>query len=120
MESNPLHQQIASMRQHLLDEEILDEQFVELEGLALASDEDPNFVEVTINVYFEESNELLPMIEDLLGKNPIEGSEMERILHRFKGSCASAKAAFEQVKTEQGNLKAKLDSYFELVKQAKA
>lgn len=82
------------MRQHLLDEvilfyfiffgdkklinfhyflliiyilqEILDEQFVELEGLALASDEDPNFVEDTINVYFEESNELLPMIEDLL------------------------------------------------------
>ncbi|KAK9220898.1 hypothetical protein WN944_009322 [Citrus x changshan-huyou] len=140
MESNPLHQQIATMRQSFLDEEILNDQFIQLESMA--TEDDPAFAEDTVNLYFQETTKIIATLEEEFVKDPIDYNALEKCLHDFKGLCVSigaskvlievnkaraccdngniegGKAALEKVKVEQETLKAKLDSYFQLVKQS--
>ncbi|XP_021277507.1 pseudo histidine-containing phosphotransfer protein 2-like [Herrania umbratica] len=140
MENRSLREQIAAMRQSFLDEEILDTQFIQLEEL---SDKDePSIAEEVVTLYFRETTELLPNLEEDMKATPIDFPKLDRILHRLKGNSASigaskvrneinktmalleegnvegAKAAFEQVRKEHDTLKAKLETYFQQLRQA--
>ncbi|KAK8674945.1 hypothetical protein V6N13_033021 [Hibiscus sabdariffa] len=88
-----LRQQIAEMRQSFFDEGILDKQFYQLELLEKRGN--PNFVEEVLTIYFRESTTLLQTIEQ-----------------------AMAKAAFQELRNEHGNLRAKLELYFQQLRQA--
>ncbi|KAK8516930.1 hypothetical protein V6N12_032130 [Hibiscus sabdariffa] len=111
-----LRQQIAEMRQSLFDEEILDKQFYQLELLEKRGN--PNFVEEVLTIYFRESTTLLQTIEQAMETEPIEPVKVDRMLYKLKGSSAKAKAAFRELRNEHGNLRAKLELYFQQLRQA--
>ncbi|EOY30665.1 Histidine phosphotransfer protein [Theobroma cacao] len=141
MDSRSLREQIAVMRQSFFDEEILDAQFIQLEELT--DKDEPNFVEDVVTMYFRESTDnLIPTIEEHMKSIPIDIAKLDRVMHKLKGSSASigankvrneinntmvlleggnvegAKAAFEQVRKEHETLKAKLETYFQQLRQA--
>ncbi|KAK8612106.1 hypothetical protein V6N13_092225 [Hibiscus sabdariffa] len=128
------------MRQSLFDEEILDKQFYQLELLEKRGN--PNFVEEVLTIYFRESTTLLQTIEQAMETEPIEPVKVDRMLYKLKGSSANigankvrnnitktrqlveggnlegAKAAFRELRNEHGNLRAKLELYFQQLRQA--
>ncbi|XWS17331.1 hypothetical protein CRYUN_Cryun33cG0058200 [Craigia yunnanensis] len=140
MESKPLRQQISAMRQSFFDEEILDEQFTQLEQLQ--DRENPNFVEEVLNLYFRDSTTLIAKVEQAMETVPIDFPKVDKSLHQLKGSSASigankvrnevtktrelwqegnlggAKAAFQDLRKENDTLKAKLEPYFQQLRQA--
>ncbi|KAK8575722.1 hypothetical protein V6N12_063387 [Hibiscus sabdariffa] len=111
-----LRQQIAEMRQSFFDEGILDKQFYQLELLEKRGN--PNFVEEVLTIYFRESTTLLQTIEQAMETEPIEPVKVDRMLYKLKGSSAKAKAAFQELRNEHGNLRAKLELYFQQLRQA--
>ncbi|XP_022729864.1 pseudo histidine-containing phosphotransfer protein 5-like isoform X2 [Durio zibethinus] len=128
------------MRQSFFDEEILDRQFIQLEKLE--DRENPNFVEEVLTLYFRDSTTLLATIEREMENVPIDFPKVDRILHQLKGSSASigankvrneitktrelwqqgnregAKATFQEARKEHDTLKAKLEPYFQQLRQA--
>ncbi|XVF88626.1 hypothetical protein PTKIN_Ptkin19aG0066000 [Pterospermum kingtungense] len=140
MESKPLREQIAAMRQSFFDEGILDEQFTQLEQLE--SKDNPNFVEEVLTLYFRDSSTMLATMEQTMDAVPVDFPTVERVLHKLKGCCVSigaskvlieinkmrelcqernvegAKAAFKELQKEQDTLKAKLEPYFQQLRQA--
>ncbi|KAK8516929.1 hypothetical protein V6N12_032129 [Hibiscus sabdariffa] len=106
-----LRQQIAAMRQSFFDEEILDKQFYQLEYLEKSGN--PNFVEEVLTIYFRESTILLQTVEQAMEAEPIEPVKVDRMLYKLKGSSGRAKAAFQELRNEHGNLREKLELYFQ-------
>ncbi|GLT48514.1 hypothetical protein SLA2020_221350 [Shorea laevis] len=142
METDPSRQQIAAMRQSFFDEGILDEHFSQLEDLV---DEDcPNFAEEVITLFYRDTTKLLDKIEKLLEQYPDEFPWIDKCLHQLKGTSASigaikiqaeaskirefckqgnleeAMASFKQLRVEHDTLKAKLEPYFQLMRQARS
>ncbi|XWS26781.1 hypothetical protein CRYUN_Cryun26dG0059600 [Craigia yunnanensis] len=91
MESKPLRQQFAAMRQSSLmrgkQKEILDGQFTQLEQLE--DRDNPNFVEEVLTLYFKDSTTLLATVEQAMETIPIDFPKVDKILHQLKGSSAS-------------------------------
>ncbi|OMO58292.1 hypothetical protein COLO4_34753 [Corchorus olitorius] len=140
MESRTLRDQIAAMRQSFFDEGILDSQFTQLEQLE--DRDNPNFVEEVLTLYFRDSANLLATVEQTMETEPTDVAKVDRILHQLKGSSASigankvrneviktrelwqqgnqegAKAAFLELRQEHGTFKAKLEPYFQQLRQA--
>ncbi|KAB1214824.1 Histidine-containing phosphotransfer protein 4 [Morella rubra] len=85
MDIDALRQQIATMRQSLIDEEILDSQFIQLEQLQ--GTENPNFVEEMITLYFDDSPEVIAKIEQGLD----EGALLDRA--KLTATFINSKAA---------------------------
>nr|XP_023889948.1 pseudo histidine-containing phosphotransfer protein 5-like [Quercus suber]POE64154.1 hypothetical protein CFP56_76847 [Quercus suber] len=93
MASSSLQQQIASMRQSLFDEGIIDrDRFIQLETMT-----NPDFVNIAIKAYFEESPKAINDIENALSKS---------------------RAALATMQQEYIILKSKLVAYLELLRQA--
>ncbi|KAK8495550.1 hypothetical protein V6N13_016520 [Hibiscus sabdariffa] len=139
MESSHLRQQIAAMRQSFFDEEILDGQFCQLERLENRGN--PNFVEEVLTMYFRDSTTLLQTVEQEIETDTIDLAKVDMMLHKFKGSSASigankvrnnitktrqlleegnlegAKLAFRELRMEHDNLRAKLEPYFQQLRQ---
>ncbi|GMI72476.1 HPT phosphotransmitter 4 [Hibiscus trionum] len=139
MESTHLRQQIAAMRQSFFDEEILDAQFYQLERLENRGN--PNFVEEVLTMYFRDSIALLQTVEQEIETDTIDFAKVDMMLHKFKGSSASigankvrnniiktrelfeegnlegAKLAFLELRMEHDNLRAKLEPYFQQLRQ---
>ncbi|XP_031250616.1 pseudo histidine-containing phosphotransfer protein 2-like [Pistacia vera] len=134
-----LKEQIVAMRQSFFDEEILDNYFIQLEQLE--NEENPNFVEEVVNVFFSDSFNHLAIIEEEMNKSPVDYLKLDRYLHQLKGSSASigankikiavnrtredckegdmegARASLQELRMEINSLKAKLETYYELVAQ---
>ncbi|XP_018725918.2 histidine-containing phosphotransfer protein 4 [Eucalyptus grandis] len=137
-----LHQQLTTMRQSLLDEELLDEQFVQLEELE--AEGNPNFVVEVFSLYFRDSTKTLESVGQMLEKTPVEFDKVDRALHMLKGNSASVgaykvvtevnrmrdlieeknpescNATYEQLKKEHDVLKGKMEAYLQLLKEAEA
>ncbi|KAL1166654.1 hypothetical protein V6Z11_A06G211000 [Gossypium hirsutum] len=134
MESKHVNQQIAAMRQSFFDEEVLDEFFSQLEQLE--DQNNPNFVEEVFTMYFRDSTTLLETVEQAMKTISITLAKMDKILHQLKGSSASSneinktrqvlekgnlegtKAGIWEMRKEYDSLKAKLEPYFQQLKQA--
>ncbi|XP_030967666.1 pseudo histidine-containing phosphotransfer protein 2-like [Quercus lobata] len=141
MAGSSLQQQIASMRQSLFDEGLLNEQFIELEKLEDASD--PNFVKNVINVFLTDSLKNVTGIEESLlhlkADEPLDITELGKFLHRLKSGCLGIgakkvpievekmlqcyeagdmegmKTILPTMKQEYNILENKLEAYFELL-----
>ncbi|XP_038699523.1 pseudo histidine-containing phosphotransfer protein 2-like [Tripterygium wilfordii] len=136
-------EEIAAIRQSFFDEGIIDQaQFEMLEGLADA--EEPNFVEEVMKLFINDSKKQIDSVEQLMRTPIIDSDEIDDILYQLKGSSAStgtikirnevvktrsyleqgniegSKVAFEDLKIEHAIVKAKLESYFQVLKQAKS
>ncbi|XP_030962173.1 pseudo histidine-containing phosphotransfer protein 5-like [Quercus lobata] len=86
MASSSLQQQIASMRQSLFDEGILDRQhFIQVEYLEDGGD--PNFVKDYIGVYLSDSLKNLNAIEQALEAKSLDVVELEKCLELLKDDC---------------------------------
>ncbi|XP_041006351.1 histidine-containing phosphotransfer protein 4-like [Juglans microcarpa x Juglans regia] len=136
-----LRQQIATARQSLFSEEILDmSQFMQLERL---EDKDsPNFVEQTLSLYFSDATKAIAAIEQALMPSEFVLLDFNKLgiqLHRLKGSSASVgakkvltrvikaleccrkgdmegcKAAVRILKQDYNTLRDRLQTYFQLL-----
>ncbi|KAJ4822786.1 Histidine-containing phosphotransfer protein 4, partial [Turnera subulata] len=118
----------------------LDDQFVELEDLQ--DDSNPNFVEEIVSLFYSDSARLILNIDQALGDRPTDFDKLDVYMHQFKGRCSSIGAkrvkaecaqftehcsagniegcvrSFQQVKQEYATLRRKLETYFQLLKQA--
>ncbi|KAK7314408.1 hypothetical protein VNO77_32930 [Canavalia gladiata] len=106
------------MKRSLFDEGFLHlSQFLQLE--MLQDRDNPNFVREVFRLYFEDMSRQFSEIEQILQKELIgkQRHDMNRFLHRLKGSVVRIMAAFEMVKEESENLKLKLEPYFQLMGQ---
>uniref|UniRef100_A0A7N2RF38 Histidine-containing phosphotransfer protein n=1 Tax=Quercus lobata TaxID=97700 RepID=A0A7N2RF38_QUELO len=135
MDRNHLKRQVDFMKRSLLDQGYLDEQFIQLEELQ--DDDNPNFVEEIVTLFFNDSARLLQNIEQALVSGPIDFAKLDNYMHQFKGSSSSIGAkrvknectrfkeyctagnaegcfrTFVQVKQEHAILRTKLESYFQ-------
>ncbi|CAL1378274.1 unnamed protein product [Linum trigynum] len=141
MDRNQSHRQVATMKQSLFDQGYLDhEQFNQLEELQ--DDANPNFVEEVVTLYYRDSARLVHSIEQALEKSPIDFNKLDSYMHQFRGSSSSIGAkkvkaecslfreycragngegcmrTFQQVKKEYAALRKKLETFFQLARQA--
>ncbi|XP_060211261.1 pseudo histidine-containing phosphotransfer protein 2-like isoform X2 [Lycium barbarum] len=111
-----MQRQAAYMKRSLFNQEYLDEQFNELEELQ--DDDNPNFVEEVVNLFFTDSVRLIRNIELALANGPYDFGRLNDMMHQFKGSSSRCKRAFQGVKQEYATLKIKLDAYFQMAREA--
>ncbi|XP_004510310.1 histidine-containing phosphotransfer protein 4-like [Cicer arietinum] len=140
MERNQSRRQLASMKQSLFDQGLLDEQFIQLEELQ--DDANPNFVEEIVTLYYRDSSRLISSIElALKERNYLDFNKLDTLMHQFTGSSSSIGAkkvkaecnlfreycrtgnnegcmkCFQQLKIEYVSLRKKLEAYFQLARQ---
>ncbi|XP_012077395.1 histidine-containing phosphotransfer protein 4 [Jatropha curcas] len=140
MDRKHLKHQVACMRKSLFDQGYLDDQFMQLEDLQ--DDANPNFVEEIVASFYSDSARLIQNIEQALGNRPVDFGKLDDYMHQFKGSSSSIGAkkvkmecaqfreyccarntegcirTFQQVKQEHATLRRKLETYFQLARQA--
>uniref|UniRef100_A0A6N2NI05 Histidine-containing phosphotransfer protein n=1 Tax=Salix viminalis TaxID=40686 RepID=A0A6N2NI05_SALVM len=141
MDRKQLQYQVACMRKSLFDQGYLDEQFNQLEDLQ--DEANPNFVEEVVTLFYSDSSRFIHNIEQaMINKPNIDYGKLDDYMHQFKGSSSSFGAkkvkkecsqfreccsagniegcikTFRQLKLEHATLKRKLETYFQLVKQA--
>ncbi|KAH7511492.1 pseudo histidine-containing phosphotransfer protein 5 isoform X1 [Ziziphus jujuba] len=140
MENSPMRQQIASMRQSLFDEEILDNHYLQLEQLE--DRDNPNFAEEVMTLYCRDSTKIIASLHQILEKpGPMDVNKLDKFLHQLKGSSASVgankirnevnlmreyvkeeniektKSAFQELQIQHDILRAKIEPYFQLLRQ---
>ncbi|XP_050215401.1 pseudo histidine-containing phosphotransfer protein 2-like [Mercurialis annua] len=138
---NVLREQIAHMRQSFFDEGTLDSNyFVQLEQLE--GPDNPTFVEEIITLFYRESMKMIATMENTLEKSPIDFIGINRMLNQIRVNSTSIgalgikekaiamlscvkennlegnKASLQEVKMEYDKFKGKLESYFQLMRQA--
>ncbi|XP_052171398.1 pseudo histidine-containing phosphotransfer protein 5-like isoform X2 [Diospyros lotus] len=116
MEGNHLQRQVAYTRRSLFEQGYLDEQFIQLEDLQ--DDANPNFVEEIVTLFYTDSARLLRTIEQALEHNPSDFDRLDDYMHQFKGSSSRCMRTFQQVKQEHATLRRKLETYFQLAREA--
>ncbi|XP_022131357.1 histidine-containing phosphotransfer protein 4-like isoform X2 [Momordica charantia] len=116
------------------------DQFTQLEELQ--DDANPNFAEEIVSLFYNDSARLIRSIEQIMVSKPTDFEKLDNYVHQFKGSSSSIGAnrvtdacskfreyclaeklegcirSFQQVKQEHEILKKKLDTYFQLARQA--
>ncbi|XP_059431674.1 histidine-containing phosphotransfer protein 4-like [Corylus avellana] len=142
MDKKLLEQQIATMKESLSNEEILNDMFTTVEQMEDSNN--PNFIETIANLYLSETSNNIDTIEQTLEANPLDLPNLERCLFKLRGSSASfgankvtieidkildrcvigdtegCKVGFPSLKQEFDTLKKKLEPYLELMQQYKS
>ncbi|KAJ1263711.1 hypothetical protein BS78_09G207100 [Paspalum vaginatum] len=140
MEYSNLQRQAASLKKSILDQGYLDEQFCQTEDLQ--DEASPNFTQEVVSLFFKDSTRLITNIEQAMEKNPRDFNRWDANMQQLKGSCSSIGASrmknectlfrnccgdenaegcmrsFQKLKREHGALRQKLESYFQLLRQA--
>ncbi|CAM6048364.1 unnamed protein product [Sphagnum compactum] len=131
-----LLQELVDLTRSLLAEEVLDQQFTQLQQLQ--DESNPEFVSEVVSLFFEDSERLLEELTESLAQDPIDYVAVDAHVHQFKGSSSSIGAqkvktvcikfrkcceeedregcqkCLEQVKQEFSLVKSKLEHMFEL------
>ncbi|XP_044343349.1 pseudo histidine-containing phosphotransfer protein 1-like isoform X3 [Triticum urartu] len=118
----------------------LDEQFCQVEDLQ--DEASPNFAEEVVSLFFKDSARLVTNIEQAMEKYPKDFNRWDAHMQQLRGSCFSIGASkmnnectsfrnscgeenaegcrrtFQKVKREHAILRQKLESYFQLLRQA--
>ncbi|KAG2626289.1 hypothetical protein PVAP13_3KG340100 [Panicum virgatum] len=135
MECYNLQRQAACLKRSLFDQGYLDEQFYQIEDLQ--DEASPNFTEEVVSLFFKDSARLMTNIEQAIDFNrwdahmqqlkgscsSIGASRMKNECASFRNSCRDENAegcmrSFQKLKREHGVLRQKLESYFQLLRQA--
>ncbi|KAG2626291.1 hypothetical protein PVAP13_3KG340100 [Panicum virgatum] len=111
MECYNLQRQAACLKRSLFDQGYLDEQFYQIEDLQ--DEASPNFTEEVVSLFFKDSARLMTNIEQAIDFN-----RWDAHMQQLKGSCSSCMRSFQKLKREHGVLRQKLESYFQLLRQA--
>ncbi|XP_058074175.1 histidine-containing phosphotransfer protein 4-like [Magnolia sinica] len=139
-EITQLRRQAAYIKKSLFEQGYLDGQFLQLEELQ--DDTNPNFVEEVVTLFFKDSAKFIANIEAAVEKTPLDFKKLDAYMHKFKGSSSSIGAlrvknectlfreycqqgngegclkTFQQIKKEHATLRKKLETYFQLLRQA--
>ncbi|KAH8960972.1 hypothetical protein BDL97_05G025900 [Sphagnum fallax] len=131
-----LLQELVDLTRSLLAEEVLDQQFTQLQQLQ--DESNPEFVLEVVSLFFEDSERLLEELTEFLAQDPIDYVAVDAHVHQLKGSSSSIGAqkvktvcikfrkcceeedregcqkCLEQVKQEFSLVKNKLEHMFEL------
>jgi histidine-containing phosphotransfer protein len=131
-----LLQELVDLTRSLLAEEVLDQQFTQLQQLQ--DESNPEFVSEVVTLFFEDSERLLEELTESLAQDPIDYVAVDSHVHQFKGSSSSIGAqkvktvcikfrkcceeedregcqkCLEQVKQEFSLVKSKLEHMFEV------
>ncbi|CAK9225491.1 unnamed protein product [Sphagnum troendelagicum] len=131
-----LLQELVDLTRSLLAEEVLDQQFTQLQQLQ--DESNPEFVLEVVSLFFEDSERLLEELTEFLAQDPIDYVAVDAHVHQLKGSSSSIGAqkvktvcikfrkcceeedregcqkCLEQVKQEFSVVKNKLEHMFEL------
>ncbi|XP_044343373.1 pseudo histidine-containing phosphotransfer protein 5 isoform X4 [Triticum aestivum] len=116
MEYANLRRQAASLKRSLFDQGYLDEQFCQVEDLQ--DEASPNFAEEVVSLFFKDSARLVTNIEQAMEKYPKDFNRWDAHMQQLRGSCFSCRRTFQKVKREHAILRQKLESYFQLLRQA--
>ncbi|XP_015901950.3 histidine-containing phosphotransfer protein 1 [Ziziphus jujuba] len=79
--------QLKHLVQSMLDEGILDSQFIQLQALQDASN--PNFVAEVITLFCNEAQRIINDLEIYIGQQDVDFSKMDANVHQLKGSSSS-------------------------------
>ncbi|CAK9191374.1 unnamed protein product [Sphagnum jensenii] len=134
-----LQQKLIDLTETLLAEEVLDQQFTQLQQLQ--DESNPEFVSEVVSLFFEDSARLMEELTESLKQDPINYVAVDAHVHQFKGSSSSIGAqkvkavcikfrkfceekdregcqkCLEQLKQEFALVKSKLEHMFELEQQ---
>ncbi|KAG7551272.1 HPT domain superfamily [Arabidopsis thaliana x Arabidopsis arenosa] len=111
----------------------LNNQYTQLE--ALAKDTNPNFIIEIITLYFRDSPNVIASLEHELERDPIEVPMITKCILRIgaskvfeelkkantslkAGNIEGIKVALGDIKKEHSELRAKFETYFQLMRQA--
>mmetsp|Transcript_30505 Transcript_30505/g.97421 ORF Transcript_30505/g.97421 Transcript_30505/m.97421 type:complete len:178 (-) Transcript_30505:231-764(-) len=86
-----LDAEIADLTDKMFNEGMLDDQFSQLQQLQ--DESNPDFVEEVVSLYFEDSEVKLVKLEELVMQGSPDYTEIDGLVHQFKGSSASIGAA---------------------------
>ncbi|XP_048322033.1 pseudo histidine-containing phosphotransfer protein 5 isoform X2 [Ziziphus jujuba] len=116
MENSPMRQQIASMRQSLFDEEILDNHYLQLEQLE--DRDNPNFAEEVMTLYCRDSTKIIASLHQILvGANKIRNEVNLMREYVKEENIEKTKSAFQELQIQHDILRAKIEPYFQLLRQ---
>lgn len=87
MAAETVQAQLDSQLNQLMQEGLLDEQFMQL--LQLQDESNPNFVTEVVDLYFEDTGSKVERIGSRLAAQPVDFNEIDQLVHQFKGSSAS-------------------------------
>ncbi|XP_024012642.1 pseudo histidine-containing phosphotransfer protein 5 [Eutrema salsugineum] len=140
MDSKALHLKLQAMRQSFFDEGYLNCQYTQIE--ALEKDKNPHFIVEVITLYFRDSPNVIAALEHELEREPKEVPKITKCILRLISSTAcigaikisseltkantflqagnieGIKAALRDIKKEHSELRAKFETYFQLMRQA--
>ncbi|CAN8300713.1 unnamed protein product [Cochlearia groenlandica] len=140
MDVKSLHQKLKEMRQSFFDEGDLDCQYTQIE--ALEQDTNSYFIVEIITLYFRDSPNVIATLEHELEREPKELPNITKCIRRLKSSSASIgatkinrelkkadtflqagnieglKETVRDIKKEHSELRAKFETYFQLMRQA--
>ncbi|XP_028078701.1 histidine-containing phosphotransfer protein 4-like isoform X2 [Camellia sinensis] len=117
MDRNQLQRQVAYMRKSLFDQGYLDEQFIQLEDLQ--DDANPNFVEEIVTLFYSDSARLIRNIDQgLIGAKKVKSECTQFREYCRAGNAEGCMRTFQQVKQEHTTLRRKLETYFQMARQA--
>ncbi|KAF3623598.1 hypothetical protein FXO37_31786 [Capsicum annuum] len=111
-------QYVADLRQSLIDERILDGQFLELERYVADT---PGRLEEICAVYFRHAVKFSDLMVPRLQGPPYNSLSIDWILDRYRGktsiNVSSCKIAFEHIKWESEVLQLKVENYLKVKNQ---
>ncbi|EFJ20661.1 histidine containing phosphotransfer protein [Selaginella moellendorffii] len=91
MDPGMLQRQYVELMQASFQENLLDDQFSQLQQLQDPTN--PDFVAEVVSLFFEDSEKLLNDLSKTFEHNPMNFKQIDAYVHQFKGSSASIGAA---------------------------
>ncbi|CAH8390097.1 unnamed protein product [Eruca vesicaria subsp. sativa] len=146
MDIKALHLKVQEMRQSFFDEGYLDCQYTQIE--ALEKDSTPYFIVEIITLYFRDSPNVIAALEHELcttarsraqlyvkEREPVELTKITKCINRIgaikvnselekanallkSGNIKEMRAVVRDIKREHSELRAKFETYFQLMRQA--
>jgi histidine-containing phosphotransfer protein len=87
MDAAAVQQMIQQLLAHSVQEGLLDDQFLQL--IQLQDESNPDFVAEVVELYFEDSASKLDTLQARLAEPAPSYSQIDALVHQFKGSSAS-------------------------------
>uniref|UniRef100_A0A7N0ZRX6 Histidine-containing phosphotransfer protein n=1 Tax=Kalanchoe fedtschenkoi TaxID=63787 RepID=A0A7N0ZRX6_KALFE len=113
---------IHQLQKHFLDyvdslfnEEVLDEQFIEVQGLKPV--DNPNFTVQLFTIFSDDAMTVITVMAEMLKQPTVNFIELYHTGQKLRGSSATLAGYVRQLHYEISTLKSKLESFFHLEKQ---
>ncbi|CAN6840278.1 unnamed protein product [Brassica oleracea var. botrytis] len=117
MDIKALHLKLQEMRQSFFNEGYLNCQYTQIE--ALEKDSSPYFIVEIITLYFRDSPNVIAALEhEFIGAIKINNELEKANILLQAGNVEGMKEAVRRIKKEHSELRAKFETYFQLMRRA--